>query len=318
MITGIARYGLQENPYAPKEINPLKNEKDEKLLIPITGFKYEEIDRFLQDKIKANQLPFFLITGRDRSGRSSFANYILNRYRVHRKIIDPYRFIVPNRYVESHDHFGILRSWLKFLRNDLNKIKAPINDLKEEFQEVIKSSHAEGFEPDFQYLLYQVSESLNSANSPIGFGVCFENVSDCNLIKDALTICEDAKTVCVFTVQDYGVYQEEVIKPFEAIAKEKAKEKEVTINLMPIKGSDVKTLLHKRWEIASNLPCPFQKIESTFEDKERTVGLILHLASKALDLKVVKPGQPWTGVEEELEFSDIELDGMIKVLDGEP
>src|SRR5262245_24008167 len=102
MADGLARYGLNDNPFCMK-LKPLEQAQHEQWLVRVDGFKeLDEIDNYLKQEAAQDKPLFFLVTGRNGTGRTCAADYILARYRHYLQIpVD--RFIVPDREVNNHD-----------------------------------------------------------------------------------------------------------------------------------------------------------------------------------------------------------------------
>src|ERR1017187_1122622 len=214
-----SRYGLKDNPYRPSKrarvLNPLERPDDEGRFIQVSHLgRLNEIELLLE--AQQQQPSFFLIIGGTGSGRTSAANYLLDRWRHHNQL-NKNRIVVPERHFENQGEssYAIFKAWLGGLRNELDDLKLKLAD---ELEVSIKD--AEKVERDmmptkYKGIIKRISKALATSIPPAGFGVCLENVKSFNVIADAFRIFSQANTICVFTVLDNDTENTAVIKPFQ-------------------------------------------------------------------------------------------------------
>lgn len=314
MPSGLARYGFSENPFSPAAaLNPLSAAGDLERFVKTDGFTVlDDLDQHLAGAALHQGPLFFLVSGRDKSGRSSVANYLMARY-CHYNSILPANFIVPGRRVDSHDKFAIFKKWLTGLLIDLKKLKSFPEDLKKDFLEGLGSADLITMGPVFHDLVARSSELLARMDPelPFGFACCLEKVPTFEIISAAMEIFEDVKTMCIFTVGDYDNLQKDVIWPFRQSPNIAA---QCFVELSQLSGNDVSVLVHERWSHVSQKPNPFDLagIASAFR-KPRTIAQVLFLVAELLRFKIEQHhvGPEWPD-DEVLAFSAADLPRLVR------
>ena len=87
MPTGLARYGLEQNPFLYGELNALRDEVAERLLARVDGFQViDTIDAKVDAAVAKNQPLFVMVAGGEGSGRTSLVYWLLWTYAKHRGI----------------------------------------------------------------------------------------------------------------------------------------------------------------------------------------------------------------------------------------
>lgn len=302
---GLIRYGLDDNPFKPRILDPLSRQNDSDLFVRVDGFnKLDSIREQFDKTIKNNKPLFCLVAGRNHTGRTSVANFILAEYCKQQNLPHD-KLIVPKRIVDNHDEFTLYKRWLVFLSNEIRRRKINLpQQLQNDIREEIRAVDRDIFEATFQDLTYRISDSLSENTS---FGVCLENVPTYQIIKSAMEIFELTNTVVIFTVDDYSETRQNVIDPFKAAAKEK--DNLMIIEITPLNGQDVCAVVQHRWSYVSGEPNPFDigGVKQAFSDKERPLGKALFLLAQLLDVKngININGPKWPA--EELKFSSDEL-----------
>jgi len=320
---GLERYNLTENPYANRELNPLKRQEDLERIARVDSFSLlEQVDVYLDARVQAGEPAFLVVNGRNGSGRSSVANYILARYRQLRGI-DPQHFVVPNSGPLHDDPFGIYKNWALYLYDVLDEQNLELDDAVE--QELITLPTAvdrETLPPRFMTLMRRVSRTLGAAMPPAGFGICLEDVTSLPIITTGKTIFQRAQTVCVFTTLSYESIMRATgnalagggreLPGFHLLGSREGSAGSVPagggrelpgelIDLNPLKGKDVEAVIRIRWN--GTLPHPFDANGTGIEDAfpvARPIGQVLHAAATLLDDKVrTSPlGPPWPAAQE--------------------
>lgn len=308
MPFGFARYGLEGNPFRI-ELKPLAKADHEEMVVQVDGFrKLPEIDDYLKQMASREQPLFFLVTGRNGSGRTCVADYILARYRYHRQI-PPERFIVPDREVSNHDVYETFQNWMIYLHNELDALR-PLVKLEENLLDRIQRTQPATMEAVFQGLMTSIHKVSKAGDA--GFGCCLEDVLTYNFINSAFKIFQKTQTICVFTAKDYEEWQKQVIEPFHQRALGHV------IELSPLVGQHVQILVEQRWQQIANSPSPFdaEGLADAFDKKPRTIGRALKIVSKILAIKVPLhiEGGIWPH-DETLRLSHKELENFVRTLD---
>lgn len=309
MPCGLDRYGLRDNPFRLR-LEPLVQSLHEDMVVPVDGFrKLSAIDEYLRQTANQEKPLFFLVTGRNGTGRTCVADYILARYRHYRQI-PAERFIVPHREVDDDYVFQAFQSWLIFLYNGLSDLRPVVKLLDVNLLSKVQAASETTMEAIYQGLMTSLHKVV--ANQNVGFGCCLEDVPNYGYISAAFKIFQKTQTVCVFTAKDYEEGRTKIIEPF------KQKAMGQVIELSPLVGQHVKTLVEQRWRQTTQSPSPFdpEGLANAFDIKTWTIARALWLASKILEFKVplhIDGGQ-WPQ-DETLRVSPNELEHYIRTLD---
>ena len=295
MPYGLARYGLELNPYK-FPLDPLENDKHADWLVRVDGFaKLDEVDEYLKKHAEEKRPQFFMVAGKSGSGRTSVAKYILSRYRHHRGI-GRERFVPVIRELENHDEFYFFQNWLINLYYELDSLEIkptlPKNLTLDEINKAVPGT----MRASFHGLMMQFSKVMTMAEAggqpAAWFGCVVDKVNSFAFIDAAAEIFKDTRTVCVFTAGDYNEIDETVIKPFRGMFG-----KEALIRLSDLSGGQVKNLVSARWGHFSKFEIPFDLtgVEKTFEARARSVGRVLEIFSKLIVAKVpdMEDGPAW-------------------------
>lgn len=299
MPEGLARYGLKENPFTPRVLNPLLRPADRDLFVQIDGLSsLPRVDATLRTAVEQKLASFFLVTGRNGCGRTSVANYILDRHRELRKI-EPKRFLDPQREANNHDDLAIFISWLGYLVTDVYDINVELPDALSKEIDRVERLNPNMMKPRLRGIITRISSLLVNADPAAGFAVCLEDIRTYQLVATASKIFERSQTVCVFTAQEYDNIMRDVIEPFEANF---PNADDAVVKLYPLSGRDASVLVEKRWQQISGHENPFDPtgIKQAFGTELRPVGRVLSVVGRLLDLKISdnKSGDPWPQARE--------------------
>lgn len=318
MPQGLARYGLNRNPYFNNSaLDPLLSPDDREMLVEVDGFeRITNVNEHIKNAIKNKKTPFFMITGKSGTGRSSLSNYILRQYceavRIH-----PENLIIPHREYRGYDKIYTIKKWFGYLRAALNDKKIPLNkEIKEDFQTYLADTVEATLEPNFLDIANRISAELAIAPHNRGFACCLEDVEDFTIIDAALNIFSGVPTICVFTVQDYSDQQRGIIAPF----REKCKKLTGSdiLELTQLSSSEARELVASVWTKCSELENPFDLdcIEKVFRGKHRSIGLTLTVMAKLIDHKLAHhpDGNAWPDATE-LAFTCDQLRGLVPLLE---
>jgi hypothetical protein len=120
IASGIARYGLQSNPYTPRPLDPLTRE--DRLHKVIWGLNaLVDAENYVERAVELEEAAFVLVSGRSGTGRTSVANHLFRHYRDKRGIGAATRFIVPKSRYSGQDPFDIFRQWVASLYAKLTR-----------------------------------------------------------------------------------------------------------------------------------------------------------------------------------------------------
>lgn len=293
-MVNYARYGLEQNPYISKELDPLTCPADEKRLLDVDGFSTHkaDVDDILKEAVQKRVPAFFLLAGNSGTGRSSVANWILARYCYHRRIPQS-RLFIPRRKTLDYDYYHTLLNWFCFLKNiieacediDLGK------KLNESLATLASTAKIETMVPTFAGLAHRISTSLDAqkgpgnTGQPAAFAICLEQVKDYQLIRAVIDVFEEIPTVAVFTTYDLENAGKEVTELFRQAKKGPIRK---IIKLGPVTAPEVGVVVGKRWSEASkysNQP-PFDISAVGQVLGQLPLGRVLVLMSGLIDLKL--------------------------------
>lgn len=289
------RYGLQDNPFRKRELDPLNNPADESELAEIDGFSTHkpQVDAILEAAVKEKGPAFFLVAGNSGTGRSSVANWILARY-CDLRGIERNRLIVPRRKVSNRDDFDTFLNWFAFLHNSIGD-KEEIDlgkKLGDALEAVANTVQRVTMVPKFSDLAKRLSTTLTAQKSangtamPAAFGICLEKIEEYRIIRTAIDIFEDVPTVGVFTTFDLANVGKEAVDLF----RQGSGRTRHVVELGSLSAPEVVTIIGKRWSDASKYPDkpPFDPnaIEQVLGHPPRTPGRILVIMARLIDFKL--------------------------------
>ena len=296
-----SRYGLKDNPYRTGELDPLGNPLDEKRLAEVDGFvaHKQRVDGVLQTAVANRKPAFFLVAGSSGTGRSTVANWILSRYANHLGLPRE-RLLVPKRKVDSRDDFDVLRNWFAFLDNRIDD--EDDIDLGKKVDETLAvlpgAVQRETMVPAFARVARRVAIALQTQKDPTGnacpaaYAVCLEKVEEYRIIRAALDVFEEVPTVGVFTT--FGL--EHVGEEMLALFRLPSSTSRHVIQLGLLSAAEVGLVLDRRWREASLNPNdpPFDPatLEQTLGTPPRSLGRVLRLMSRLIDVKLAEPSSP--------------------------
>jgi hypothetical protein len=150
--------------------------------------------------------------------------------------------------------------------------------------------------PTLAKVARRVGIALQTQKDPVGnarpaaYAVCLEKVEEYRIIRSALDIFEDVPTVGVFTT--FGL--ENVGKDVVDLFRQAGGVLRHVIQLGPLTATEVGSVLDKRWREASLHPIepPFDTItlEQTLGQPPRSLGRVLVLMSRLIDIKLAEQG----------------------------
>jgi len=321
---GIARYGLEKNPYTPAPLDPLRRE--DRLHKHLRGVgALSEVETYIERAVGAGEPAFVLVSGRSGTGRTSVANHLLRHYWDKCLVADKKRFIVPTISYSGENPFEILTSWITNLYVKLKRAKlTPLGSEGFDFDDEL--TRVEELPPNtytayLVELLPDLADVLESKGA--AFGVCFENLQDNGLAKAAFATFAHTRTLVVLTALDYARGESSIHELFQRrdpTTSSSVNGRYPVLELDPIRGQDAKELVQYHWARAKpQVESPFDPIglEKAFDDRVRTAGRVLQmtghmLASHAASVGV---GPMWPDARKELEFRGDRLEDLRDLAD---
>jgi len=277
-------YGLADgNPYVHRELNPLATPADDGRLLGLNGFvERNDALSYLQGRKDSRRPAFVLVGGRNLTGRTSVANWILHSYFEAREAQG--RFLAVYVPVKDQATFSWLRKAIARLWSDLPDTPGLTltQDILDRLEKCLTYTAADPFEELFQAALRALSIELTSRKYTIG--VVFEGIRDAEFIASAKTVFERSEAVVVFTYDDYEHAQTTDAKGFRAVQFDDM----LHLYLEPLKSRQVSLLAKSRWTDASALAFPFEDLalEKIYEDNRTPIKKVLKRLEEFLDYKL--------------------------------
>jgi hypothetical protein len=296
MIRPYHLYGLADgNPYVHRPLNPLKTPADDGRLLGLNGFvERDDVRSYLQGRKDSQQPAFVLVGGRNLTGRTSVANWILHSYFEARQAQG--RFLAICVPVKDQATFPWLLKAVAQLWSDITDPPGlGLNqDTLDRIEKCLTYTAAMPYEELFQSALRVLSIELTSRKYTLG--VVFEGIRDAEFIASAKTVFARSEAVVVFTYDDYEHSQTTDAKGFRAVQFDDV----LHLYLEPLKSWQVSLLAKSRWTDASATAFPFEDraLEEIYKDNRTPIKKVLKRLEDFLDykLEIVPPdAAAWPG-----------------------
>ncbi len=323
-FTGLARYGLSENPYRVAPLDPLRNGHELSERIGIIG-GLKSVESYIEHAAQAGETAFVLVQGKGGTGRTSVCNHLLRHHCAARQV-EPARFVVPDSRFkgQGQDSFDIFKCWLIALHGKLKRAK--LTPLGEDFPSLeedlstVGNLQREVFPTQVAQSLGDLAEVLDAKSA--AFGACFENVRDFSLVNAAFEAFVEARTLVLFTILDYPRRRDGISVLYESHNPE-ARSIDghyPILKLETIRGEIAKELVQFHWKRAKpNIESPFDDagLVEVFDDQSRPAGRVVLLTQGALEshAQKVSPGPVWPADRENLAFERNRLCELIPRID---
>jgi hypothetical protein len=292
-------YGLAGgNPYVHKPLNPLTTPADGGRLLGLDGFvSHEDVLDYLRERIDAEQPAFVLVGGRNHTGRTSMANWVLHSYFELRDVKQQYLPIcVP---VSDQSAFtwllkAIARLWAKLKQT--TDLGIPPETLKG-IEDCLSVKSDLPYEELFQAALGALSAELTSRG--YAAGVAFEGIPNAGFVASAKNVFESSAMAVVFTYDDYDHPQTTDVRGFRSAQFDDV----LDVYLKPLASRQVCLLAKGRWADGSELAFPFEDrgLEELYQDTRTPIRKVLKRLEDFLDYKLEVDGSdaaPWPANED--------------------
>lgn len=283
-------YGLAGgNPYAQIPLNPLETPTDCDRLLELDGFiRHMEVVTYLREKTDSGQPAFALVGGRNHTGRTSTANWILHKYFELRDVKDRFLYVrVPVTDQATFDWLrkAIAQLWAKLTLISGLELNGGILDGINDCCRHVTADMP--YEELFQVALGALSVELASRKYAIG--VVFEGIPDPGFFASVKTVFESSEAVVVCTYDDYEHPQTTGAKGFREVKFDDV----LGVYLEPLGSRQVGLLATRRWQDASHLEFPFEEggLEDVYKDNRTPIRKVLKRLEDFLDymLEIAKP-----------------------------
>lgn len=322
VATGLARYGLHRNPYQRRPLDPLTKQQKLELPIGVVG-GLRSVEDYITRAIEAQETAFVLVQGKSGTGRTSICNHLL-RHHCDERGIDTAKFVVPKQQYSGQDSFDIFKSWIVSLYGRLQRAKlTPLGhegiDLDAEL------SSAQALDPSMYALrasamLAAAADVLDTKSA--GFGVCFENVKEYDLVTAVFEAFAEARTLVLMTVLDYPRTRGSIRALYERHPVEASSVQGShypTLDLEPIRGEVARDLIQFHWRCAApGVESPFSDlgVAEAFDDQSRPAGRVVALTQGMLDTHAgtIEPGPSWPEDRDNLTFTRERLGRLLPIV----
>lgn len=288
-----ARYGLGDlNPYQHRTLDPVTQPRDRELQSDLGGFLQRElIESYLKKTIAEERPAFVVVSGHDRSGRTSTANHVLDVYRRLRPVSD--RFLVARLEVRQHDEVNLAHQVMAKLQNAAFYAGVGLSPETNTALEGSSGVDPKVFRQHLQRIARRVDLDLAGLPEPYAFGLCFEGLLSAGLISDMKEIFESTRCVVVFTHQNREHAQTAASGKIRSALSDDG----LFVGLRPLAGSQVRMLAESRWRHVSDLDCPFdlEGVEEVFAEPAIPIKLALNRLEWCLEhrLKSTETDGTW-------------------------
>lgn len=277
-------YGLADgNPYVHKPLNPLQTPADAGRLLTLDGFvRREDVISYLRGRKDSGKPAFVLVGGRNQTGRTSMANWILHSYFEVREVED--RFLQVSVPVKDQATFPWIRKAIAQLWSDLPDTSGlTLNkEILDRIERCLTVTADMPYEELFQAALRALSIELTSRK--YATGIIFERIPDAEFIASAKTVFARSEAVVVFTYDDYDHPQTTDAKGFRAVQFDDV----LDVYMEPLASRQVCLLAKHRWTGASGLAFPFEDhgLEEVYRDNRTPIMKVLKRLEDFLDYKL--------------------------------
>lgn len=307
-------YGLPLNPFTMSTLNPLINEADRECISQVDGWKNLSAAKELIRQRAATDKPvFFVVVGASSTGRSSVANYLVHLW-AHERGIDSDAVIVQRR--DPGQDGGVytpetqIMEWAQdlLIHEDIEPqgLEVPTRTRIEELSEsstLIK----------FGLALRDVDRDLRrplAGNKVRYLAAILERGKGDDLIRKVKECFKATRAIVIVTVDESSDTEnllmsiEQFLMPNEGLC----------VNVGPIMGTDVATLIHDRWEaVGSGARNPFDlAVAPEVFDSPRSIARVMRLLKEMLDTQQdLHDGQrPWPD-DPRLAFGESQMRGLL-------
>jgi hypothetical protein len=277
-------YGLTDrNPYQTRPLDPYRRPTDRDCWIDIGFATLGHILGRLQSAAQKEEPAFVVIEGREDTGRTSVANYLLDKYFEFRGVGD--RHVIAHVDVGDYDEY----SWALTAMVDLqNEVEAKGLQLARELTDTlnrIEQIPVAAYKQRFQGIARTLSVQLKKLDEPHAFGVLFEKVFKPEFIAAAQIIFQKSPALITFT---HDTYKHALTAASPSLDQARFDEEVEIVRLGCLTGSQVCALADGRWKKASELDFPFDAngLGELFHDKSEPIKKVMGWLEELLNYKL--------------------------------
>jgi hypothetical protein len=301
-------YGLSENPFKPRVLDPLRRPQDAELLVTdIQGFRaFPGLEALLAEH--GARPVFFLLVGESGTGRTSAANYLIYRWTEHRHIESNRLLVLPSRAGAAAAADDVLYDLLIYMRNEIQASSLWLADATDKRLREIEDVRPGSLIPALQNAMRMVNNDLKKEDN-VNVAAVIEQLKGFDLVEKVLQVFRHAETIVVLTADQTETIQRDVVSQIDSKLRQEIK----VVQLFPLHGYDVGTLVEERWKQYSQHSSPFDRagVIRAFSDNPRTIKRVLEIISMMLEFKQIDFGNlgldPWPASEAQLRFNENEI-----------
>ncbi|MEU7919343.1 hypothetical protein [Micromonospora zamorensis] len=298
-------------------LNPLTDPDDYLELLDLDGFvRVEAITKHLQTALEQDRPSFFVVSGRDRTGRTSVANCILHLYQQMRGL--GANFLPARVTVANHNDQESLGRALAQLQNEVDFAALDLQPRTLRALNELEEANSSRYEQRFQAVAYMIARDLATMEPARGLGVLFEGIRTAGLIAAARKVFERAPGVVVFTHANYDHSQTTMAEQVDSATLDDSVH---LVHLRPLASAQINELAVRRWSAASTQECPYDQagIERVYRYNPMPIKAVLHRLAGLLDyrLRTNVVDEPWP-VNRHLGMPEEWLVATMALLDQQP
>jgi hypothetical protein len=307
-------YGLSVNPFTMPTLNPLISEADRKCISLVDGWKnLSAAKELIRQRAAADKAVFFVVVGASSTGRSSVANYLVQLWAQERGI-DSDAVILQRR--DPGQDGGVytvetqIMEWAQALliNEDIDPeaLEAPTRTRLEELSEassIIK----------FGLALRDVDKDLRrplDGNKVRYLAAILEHGKGDDLIRKVKECFKTTRAIVIVTVDKSSDSDTLLMNAGQFLMPDEG----LCVNVGPIMGADVATLIHDRWEaVANGVQNPFDlTVAPEVFDSPRPITRIVRLLKEMMSTQQdLHDGQhPWPD-DQRLGFGEAQMRGLL-------
>jgi hypothetical protein len=310
MGTELPVYGLSENPFEPRVLDPLNTPRDAELLVYVDGFQVlQGLEVPLSEHPRTEGRPiFFFVVGERGTGRTSAANFLVYRW-AQQAGIESNQLVVHPSTAGADPADKILYNWVLFLRNKILERNLELQDSTQDRLTELERARPDALIPALQWALHMMDKDLEKLHS--AFAGIIEQLKVVDLVTMAVDTFGQSGTIVVLTAERSQTLLEE----FDSVIDRRIVR---VVELTPLSGPEVSTVVEKRWREYSNDPNPFDPsgMATAFSDKRRPIALVLRIVSTMLRLKQIDFASldPWPA-SRQLRFDGNEIREKLRIIE---
>jgi hypothetical protein len=294
MAIGLARYGLDQNPFTEGELNPLEEPAHADKVVTFGSFeRLVALDSLIRQRAEEGKSCIFLVVGRRGAGRSTVAHHILARY-MHHRGVQRDRFIVPvdHAQVGNHDDYSVLRKWVVELSDLVDEAPFNLPETATAALEEAEKADRDVFAATLRKAARRLARALKVEEPSAAFGVRLENVKSAQQVSSVVEAFGNVETAVVLTALDYESVREDVVRPY---AERMQAPLDEPVRLDPLRGDEAHRVIDDRWRQHSEHVSPFdpEGVKQAFGRPQRPIGRVLRLAGGLLEGRAAEPGGLW-------------------------